>query len=902
MKHFLIYIDILGFGKRAKEEAEKTGRPEKDIRNSYIASIEGRLKELKKSGVIVLYKKASFDSWLLFTDSIWKAFKSIAGTLKAKLPLEVAIGANTIEESELYSIEFENEVLSYLKTEIISQYETWYKEEHQKSVEQTFILLTREACEELESQKANKRIALKPYELANFSKWKEFESQKSVLSEAQLFPPPPSIRKRIALKPYEKRIAFKPYESANFYFVERKEFERILKILKFLEKIKSQRIEYREIENRYVEPKNYNEIVDKLQKYNMVFIVGDAEMGKTYTAVKLLFEFFKEGYEPVYISEGRRSEQWEFVAQGSEFGGKVIYLEDPWGKVEFKVAESFFRDIEDLIQRAKKERCKIVVTSREKIFDEFEKRKEIAEDLRRYVSKLKVNLAYSEEKLNEMLMRYVIIFEPVWYDNADLRKITFEAVGKELKTPMSIKRLIEYTEDVKEEESLKEGIKKAAESTKIAFAREIKEIFHKGGYEKIILLCFPYIKIKFEVAKFTYGEVLKDLGCDLIRAKDFDDLLEEFNEVEVSSQRIEYVHPSYWDAFGYALVDDSKPNNISKKIFSKVLLKLSDRDEAADTVAEAVKENFNKLPENVRNKLLLKLSDKDKSAWNVAWTVAHNFDEVPVNMRNELLLKLSEKDKAARHVAWTTADNFDKINEDLRNELLLKLSKKDIAARGVAIAIIENFNKLPVNVRILLFILSEKEETAGGVAWAVAISHDKLPKNVRDELLLKLSEWDKAAKDVAWVVANGFNKLPEKVRNELLLKLSDKDKVVKSITGVVANNFDKLPENVGNQLLRKLSEKDEATVGVTWTIVLNFDRLPENIRNLLDNPKLQKQLQFIIDDLSRWKKMGVIELISKVSSKINKKFALKVLDKLSKDNREAVRTSAKELINTIQRI
>ncbi len=285
MKYFLIYIDILGFGKRAKEEAEKTGRPEKDIRNSYIASIEGRLKELKKSEVIVLYKKASFDSWLLFTDSIWKAFKSIVGTLKAKLPLEVAIGANTIEESDLYSIEFESEVLSYLKTEIISQYETWYKEEHQKSVEQTFILLTREACEELESQKANKRIALKPYELAT-------------------------------LKPCEKRIAFKPYESANFYFVERKEFERILKILKFLEKIKSQRIEYREIENLYVEPKNYNEIVDKLQKYNIVFIVGDAEMGKTYTAVNLLFESFKEGYEPVYISEGRRSEQWEFVARG----------------------------------------------------------------------------------------------------------------------------------------------------------------------------------------------------------------------------------------------------------------------------------------------------------------------------------------------------------------------------------------------------------------------------------------------------------------------------------------------------------------------------------------------------------------------------------------------------------
>jgi hypothetical protein len=37
MKYFLIYIGTLGYEKRAKDEAEKTGRPVGDIRNSYIA-------------------------------------------------------------------------------------------------------------------------------------------------------------------------------------------------------------------------------------------------------------------------------------------------------------------------------------------------------------------------------------------------------------------------------------------------------------------------------------------------------------------------------------------------------------------------------------------------------------------------------------------------------------------------------------------------------------------------------------------------------------------------------------------------------------------------------------------------------------------------------------------------
>lgn len=73
------------------------------------------------------------------------------------------------------------------------------------------------------------------------------------------------------------------------------------------------------------------------------------------------------------------------------------------GKGGVRYSGEFFRDIEDLILCAKRERFKIIVTSRERVFEEFEKRKEIAEDLRKYVSNLKVNLAYSGEKLSEML-------------------------------------------------------------------------------------------------------------------------------------------------------------------------------------------------------------------------------------------------------------------------------------------------------------------------------------------------------------------------------------------------------------------------------------------------------------------------------------------------------------------
>jgi hypothetical protein len=399
------------------------------------------------------------------------------------------------------------------------------------------------------------------------------------------------------------------------------------------------------------------------------------------------------------------------------------------GKGGVRYSGEFFRDIEDLILCAKRERFKIIVTSRERVFEEFEKRKEIAEDLRKYVSNLKVNLAYSEEKLSEMLRRYIEILEPVWHNNTELREIAFEAVGKKLMTPMSIKRLIERTKDVVDEESLEKGIEKAAEDTKIAFSREIKEMFYKGEYDKVVFLSFAYINIDFDVAKLCYESILKDLGYNLTKAKDFDDLLEEFNEVEISlihsfsypyrgviksvvlspsefrftkitkftkpvikcymlrpisdtwdygpildtweRNRLTYVHPSYWDAFRYALVDNNKPNNICKKIFSKILFAFSKENMGIFNVVDAIIRDFNRLPEDVKN-LLFTLSEKNEIGEKIAFRMIREFNAFPEDARNKLLLKLSRNNKLADPIIRIVKINYDRLPEDVRNLVLEK--------------------------------------------------------------------------------------------------------------------------------------------------------------------------------------------------------------------------------------
>ena len=145
-KYFLVYIDILGFEERAEKEAEKSSffTPEL-VRDAYRREVERRLNELKEKRTIYSYtrkedktvvhfREMSLDSWLLFTDNIWKAFKCVGGVLKTNLPFEVAIEAKKFDEPPVGEelIVLRNETMGYLKNIILSPYKKWYKKKTRK--------------------------------------------------------------------------------------------------------------------------------------------------------------------------------------------------------------------------------------------------------------------------------------------------------------------------------------------------------------------------------------------------------------------------------------------------------------------------------------------------------------------------------------------------------------------------------------------------------------------------------------------------------------------------------------------------------------------------------------------------------------------------------------------------
>ena len=893
-KKYFIYLDILGFEELAKKMAKKTGFEEDKLRQDYLSDpLEKKIEEMKREGIQIskgISEIEGSDDYVLVVDDIQTAFESVGKLTTIKIlhsdygfiPLEVALGTKKIDVGIEVKLINRKEIIKFLKDDVINPYRSYYKNNNDETIKETFVLFAQEFFDDLE-----------PLD-----------------------------------KKYCERIS---HRNKTFFVADLEKIQQRARVFEFLEKIGYSGSKwYGRIDEVYVPPSEYKEMAKTLHEKKILFITGTPEYGKTYTAVRLMWEFYNRGYEPRWILGGESAERNEVRRRLEDIGavlkpGRIIYFEDPFGKTRDEGREGLEREIGTIVDNVRQvEDVYVIITSREEIFKEFEKEKLSAAELQEFERKLNIkNPSYDYEKRKEILLKWTGEKNCKWLGTKKLKGLVLESMkdATTLPTPLSIKNFAVATSNIEKEDELKEKRKEKSMETARAFAEEIKNMTD----DKILFLSFPFIYDYYEVdfVRTMYQELVDELN--LKDAWGFDRVLDWFKDdkVDSSGNHIQFSHPSYSETLEHLLAENGHTTRMNREIFSKLLLKLSGKDsnhhvawvvahnfdklptnvrnllfklsekhEAASAVAEAVIVNFDKLPEDARN-LLFKLSEKNETSSAVAWNILVYFDELPEDVRNKLLLKLSEKDGAALDVAWIIVENFYKLPEDVRN-LLFKLSEKNETSSAVAEAVVENFDTLPEDVRNLLFKLSEKDNAAWAIAFSVACNFDGFHEDVRN-LLFKLSEKDETSECVASAVAYYFDKLPEDVRN-LLFKLSEKDETSEGVAFAVACCFDKLPEDVRN-LLFKLSEKDETSEGVASAVAYYFDKLPEDVRNLLD--RLQKPLQQVIKDLSRKDCPVALRLISNGLPKIDQDFALKVLNEFSKSEDEEVRTEAVKLLKTM---
>ena len=109
------------------------------------------------------------------------------------------------------------------------------------------------------------------------------------------------------------------------------------KVLKFLRKIGADCIKkYQIINDVFVPPLEYDNIKKALSEDKVVFITGTKEYGKTYIAIRLLWEYFINGYEPTWLKGQKGSETRSSLLNVERYlkPHHIIYFEDRFGKTE----------------------------------------------------------------------------------------------------------------------------------------------------------------------------------------------------------------------------------------------------------------------------------------------------------------------------------------------------------------------------------------------------------------------------------------------------------------------------------------------------------------------------------------------------------------------------------------
>ena len=644
-KKYLIYLDILGFEGLAEKMAKKTGFEEDDLRQKYLSDpVEKEIEEIKREGIQIskgISEIEGSDNYVLIFDDIQTAFELVGKLTTIKIPhrdygvipLEVALGTKKIDEGIEVKPINRKEIIKFLKEDVINPYRSCYKNKNDETIKETFVLFTQEFFDDLE-----------PLD-----------------------------------KKYCERIS---YSDKTFFVADLEKIQQRARVFEFLEEIGHAGSKlYDRLDELYVPPSEYEDLSKTLKENRILFITGTPEYGKTYTAVRLMWEFYNDRYEPKWIRGGNKTERNEVGMKLEDIGselkpGRIIYFEDPFGQIEYEERYGLERGIGTLKDSVRQvEDAYVIITSREEVFKEFKKEKLSAKELKEFEEKLNIRKpSYNYEKRKEILLNWAEGGNCRWLINEKLKNLVLESMKdkKVLPTPMSIKNFAIATFDVEDEGKLKGEIKEKSVETAKAFAKEIKNM----ADDKILFLSLLYIfesgpyLFEVEFVRTTYQEMVEELN--LQNAWVFDRVVNWFKDdkikIDTVSDIISFSHPSYSEAWGYLLIEDGYPTWINSEIFSELLLKLSERSSIAQTIAWVVANNYDMLPEKVRG-LLFKISEIDDAAFELAWAVDINFNKLPDNVRNALLLKLSKKDDAASFVADTVAYYFDKLPEDVQNLL-----------------------------------------------------------------------------------------------------------------------------------------------------------------------------------------------------------------------------------------
>jgi len=769
-KKFIVYLDILGFEELA-ENIEKNENIRSEIvrKELFINPLMKKIQKLKTESKIIGGKSIA-DDWILIIDGYENLYGTVSEILKTEIDIvkyvtnpkknygtiqfEIVIGSYEFDKwagLDGDEIICDDNTIRYLKAHLINEYKNFHKETNSERITESFTIATDSFFDDL-----------------------SFEMKKYLMNlELEYLDKADNILKK-------------------YYLLHTENVIKEGKISEFLNTIGQTNSDFSGalIDRLFIPPDEFDEIKGKLKKDRIIFISGTAGYGKTYTAIRLLWEWYNKGYTPKWIA-GKEEKQRENVRDklaniDAELKPRhIIYFEDPFGRTTYERRDDLKEKINNIINSIEnKTDVYTIITSRKDVFEQFEKESYSVEEIRRFEQQLNIiKPSYDFHKRIQILEKWADEKECEWINDEKLKNCVLNSLFDEkvLPTPLNIHDFVIATRKTKNRWELEQYLDKYSKEGEKAFADEIKGLYYSGRKDRVLFLAFifvsenfmfDFIKERYEDMKFEHYEDLRKILFEEHRVKRelprqmILEMVEMQNKYikKTNNCRLTFSHPSYSKALPYVLEDSG-----CKRIFCDVLKKLVDKKLAARSTLKAISENFDTLPKNTVNELLLKLVDMGGLSEDLIKVIIANFNALSQNVQN-ILVDFANVNRNAKYLSRALVENFDELPENMRNKLLLKLGDKKEAAKDLSNVIVTNFDSLPNNIQMLLFKFANNKVEANYIVWAIVMNFNNLPSKIQN-ILFELADKEYAAGYVLWAVAIEFYDLPENAQN-LLYKTS----------------------------------------------------------------------------------------------------------------------------------
>ena len=350
----------------------------------------------------------------------------------------------------------------------------------------------------------------------------------------------------------------------------------------FLQLIGNNNIGYKLIDNLFVEPNEYLQIKSSLEDKNIVFIVGDPGIGKTYTAVKLLHEYYKEGYKPIWVmgmSKEDRELQSTKIMNYEPNEKEIVYFEDPFGRTQFERRDDVLQIFLPLLDKIKHSHSKLVVTSRSNVFQSFKNEVPHSELMNEYVETLNIQKpSYSKDKLKQIYENLCKVgANTELYDK--WRNSIYLAIDRnQLITPIMVTQLAANLQTITTNKQFWERIfLLKSNNLLMVVMNELKQL----SIPSRILLFIMFLHGRYLVKLSTINEqfdraqhlVKDEIGLPFMSLLSTELTLQKnrIEKIGTKKQALRFVHPMYEEAIGELIQKDVNSLNVFMICFKSLV-------------------------------------------------------------------------------------------------------------------------------------------------------------------------------------------------------------------------------------------------------------------------------------------------------------------------------------------